>query len=793
MGDRNRPDDPDTPEWLYNPECAEAGPDPGTSYEPGANKHNYLEMGSETPQQLGQYWAVLATEFELLRRNGQLDEAQRTLEEIFLALQAYRRLDMQGQCMAKKRYEEITDDFEVEDCFYSETNGAGGTTTFGGDCLCSEKYWGEDGKHSSFGVPCYDDCNWQPDLSGYSGFFLREDATQGLEVLHDPSEDQYNIDLVGSAYAMSLSPPCTSDFSQPCYLAHRQNYMSQDQLIGMMGGLALIKRYIPENAEVTTCDDTKYKPLEMAIKITTALVDRVDNSYLNRISFPGSGECCYSRATFTNAEGGQAYAVIHGLKKAADYIDGRNRHSNGGEYFAWVGLRGVVQLSYSAEGIFWLRLKALGWDMGEERNATKTLFNSAIQTQGQEIYALINNLLYPGGENLSTDQAFFAEMLCSAPCGGPCIRREPYEGQSSGDWPWFTCSNHPDWRGQRWENNRAAKTPNRLFNGLDFMALYNIYLLHYNQSPEDYFNPNRPEGGESFYADKIEGLSVLCKDQTAYYEAQPIYGSPGSTPDPSLYFEKIQWASSSNFNIFSPNANGTDIEAETEANPSYIEARVVEGHSIPLYWTDGTPRYDHYSHWDRCAFTLRKPIFTTTPDFHIYSEYDECSGTLVVFADGEDAPGAEYNWAITQNGSTTYEQGQGVDIPIDDQTGEPGSGSVHLALTVSRVCPGQVVTVEKVANYHFDCSGGIHRAVVAYPNPTKDNVSVLVTREYTVTSEGLDVLISRTDGSPQMLSRRIYSNGESGDISTLPDGLYNLQVTASDLLQPLNTSFVISR
>ncbi len=78
--------------------------------------HNWLDVGSETPHQMGWYWVTLATEYQLLMESGQTEEAQRTLEELFLGLQAYRRLDIEAQCLVKKRYDEITDGFEVENC-----------------------------------------------------------------------------------------------------------------------------------------------------------------------------------------------------------------------------------------------------------------------------------------------------------------------------------------------------------------------------------------------------------------------------------------------------------------------------------------------------------------------------------------------------------------------------------------------------------------------------------------------------------------------------------------------------
>ena len=46
-------------------------------------------MGSETLHQMGWYWVVLATEYELLRRNGQYEEARRTLEELKIHIDVF--------------------------------------------------------------------------------------------------------------------------------------------------------------------------------------------------------------------------------------------------------------------------------------------------------------------------------------------------------------------------------------------------------------------------------------------------------------------------------------------------------------------------------------------------------------------------------------------------------------------------------------------------------------------------------------------------------------------------------
>ncbi len=110
------------------------------------NYENTAHWGDATIY-LGRYIATLCTEYELLGRNGQIAAKKRTLNELFLALQAYRRINMTANRLYR-RYQECT------------------------------------------GI----DCPAAPDLSGYSGFFIRDDVRWSLEEqFSDDWEDENNI------------------------------------------------------------------------------------------------------------------------------------------------------------------------------------------------------------------------------------------------------------------------------------------------------------------------------------------------------------------------------------------------------------------------------------------------------------------------------------------------------------------------------------------------------------------------------------------------------------------------
>jgi hypothetical protein len=163
---------------------------------PGDPDHrfNWIDFGSETLTQLGWNFVNLSTEYELLGRSSQTEEQQRVLEEIFLGIQAIRRLDMQAQCMIKEMYDNRSP---------------------GEDLVCEEPYsvTGPEDINPFNSQPCHrhwdahvqDDCGFTPDFSGYNGFFLRGDAGQNLEnILNDSTDESYNVDAVGGAFGGSI-------------------------------------------------------------------------------------------------------------------------------------------------------------------------------------------------------------------------------------------------------------------------------------------------------------------------------------------------------------------------------------------------------------------------------------------------------------------------------------------------------------------------------------------------------------------------------------------------------------
>ena len=821
MGDRNV-----TGGAFFNPNCANAGPSPGTSWnppgspnfdptaEPTEDHHNVLEYGSETPHQIGWYLVTLATEYALLGQNGQLEEQQRTLEDLFLALQAYRRLDITANCLVKDRYDEITAGFEVENCdiwvgnhHYTEDA-----------CLCAEKYHNgqcggliADAKWH-FDIPCKTNCPWSPNLSGFSGFYIREDAVQEQEGLHDASEDRWNVDLVGNAFAMSQSPPCEPNFSPTCYNEKHTNFLSHDQTFSILMGLAMVKRYIPPNATVITCDGTAYNPFNIVQEIANGMVKLPQNT-TRHVFWPGSSDddCCYKAVKFGECAGGNLQWTYAGIEYMFNYInEGDDDHNVG----AFDRLKWGKRLGREA---FFATAMSIGFDIGSygSNHAKQRIINTCMDDK-MEILLLMNDLLHPLPPNIMDDEDQielknrFKQMLCDAPCGGVCFKPIGYDNHDA-SWPEFECANTPNWIGQRWEGygypppNQAAweERQPRQYNGLDFMALYNTYMLNFPEEQTLYYNPDRPEPtstGHLLGEEKIEGPTILCPGQMGNYELKQSY-----TPST---LTSIVWESSSNMTLSSTSTNPTTATILSVQTPSFIGATFKEEREIPQYENglrvmihnqNGSSTIDPVT--DVCELKYNKPIVTRLIDYRIQDNSQPCFNLFKVeaipfgsYLDFDILPESEFSWKALNlsNQMSTTGIGKIFDFWNIIQPFEPCSG-IEITLEVS-ACGQQIIRTAVIDC--TPCGDVANRSIIITPNPGNDQISVRVMQDGSqdfTTSDPNGVrlrMYPSNGGTTTLLDSYLYSNGQMFNTANIPNGLYTVVVTASDL-PPLQANIAI--
>lgn len=801
---------------FFDKTCADAGPSPGFTFDhEGPRKFNFLEYGSETPHQIGWYLVTLATEYALLGQNGQLEEQQRTLEDIFLALQAYRRLDITANCLVKDRYDEITAGFEVEDCdiwvgnhHYTEDA-----------CLCAEKYHndqckgdgvlgvdGPDGKWN-FDIPCKTNCPWAPNLSGYSGFYIREDAVQEQEGLHDASEDRWNIDLVGNAFAMSQSPPCEPNFSPTCYNEKKTNFLSHDQTFSILMGLAMVKRYLPPNATVITCDGTAYNPFNIVQEIANGMVKLPQNA-TRHVFWPGSSDddCCYKAVKFGNCAGGNLQWTYAGIEYMFNYInEGDDDHKVGAfERLKWGSSRG--------REAFFSTAMSVGFDLGDfgSQIARNRVINTIIDNK-KEIFLLMNDLFHPSEPNIMDDEAreelkaTFEQMLCEAPCEGVCFKPVGYDNQDA-SWPEFDCANTPDWIGQRWEgygypppnqeawDARAA----RQYNGLDFMALYNTYMLNFPEEQTPYYNPDRPEpttSGHLLGENQIEGPSTLCPGQSGNYKVLKTYSYAS--------INSLLWSSSNNITFSSTTSNPTTATLTTALTPSFIEAKFNQNRRADQYYngnvrqTEGYYLADPFLQYvppqnvtisDICDFSYQKPIVTETPNYDIDLIIDECTWNYQANVFGSPIyDGITFYWTATDNltGYSINYNGPYFDFFRVMPIGLGEIGTVTITLVIHSSCGNITKTV--TAPYQTCNDPWEHRQIIINPNPTNNQVSIYIIKNQsqdfiTTDPNGVRIQIYPANGgSTTLLDSYLYNNGQYFNVSSLPNGVYQVRASAADL------------
>ncbi len=446
-----------------------------------AIRFNYLDIGSETPSQLGWYMVMLCMEYERYRLMNQADLQRRSLEELYLALQALRRLDMQAQCAAEKLYEHLR---------------------LNNKQRCCEKYFGRQKGlveiHSFLTSGRFSpSCDFKKQLDGYNGFFIRADAPQSLrEDLHDESHEWFHVDAIDCDYARTEKPCSRQSINErACYLYHQQAYMSQDQIFGLLNGLVFVRKFIPAHATVTLCDGSVHPVLEIAKKYTRQLVNRIDSSYKNRIVFPGILNCVEGltrrqvkdKLYFSNFEGGQTSYIMYPLKKIKDYVcDEKSRFSKSEATLWWVFKNWAIFSSPNAS--FYVMLSTLS---DPEPSPDFMIFCRA---ENKEIYLLLHALLHEEYRQeilQELDIRQWYHYLCRSPYDGHCTKQKKYPPDSIHLWPRYPCQMSSGWLGQRWEGpkrnaklvyhfdekHKDAWPPNRIFNGLDFINYYLLYRL----------------------------------------------------------------------------------------------------------------------------------------------------------------------------------------------------------------------------------------------------------------------------------------------------------------------------
>ncbi|MBU1429720.1 hypothetical protein KKF91_04065, partial [Myxococcota bacterium] len=279
------------------------------------------------------------------------------------------------------------------------------------------------------------------------GFFLRDDVP--ADVVFDASG---GLRFTGYACARAVGacrPPSVENGA----------YVSQDQVTGLIFGMALIHRLVPSGVVVEGVDLR-----QEAAAITHRMINHL-RAHGWRVMDP-TGE------SPPDQWGGNALGFSDLFARAANHIcegrfgieDYRDDRSETLGRAAFQGMLAIWDVTHGYNRTMALRLMAIvgGWEADE-------MASRSVEDH-KEIYALAYALIHNARLPAPFSRWRMERILDSAPCGGPCYNVEG-------------CEEAPGWRGEhRWtgpgDRNGCKHHREAEFNGLDYLLLHHLYLLY---------------------------------------------------------------------------------------------------------------------------------------------------------------------------------------------------------------------------------------------------------------------------------------------------------------------------
>jgi len=207
---------------------------------------------------------------------------------------------------------------------------------------------------------------------------------------------------------------------------------------------------------------------------------------------------------------------------------------------------------------------------------------------------------------------------------------------------------------------------------------------------------------------------------------------------------------------------------------------------------------------DACSITAHKPIISHLLDYRIQDNTLPCfnifSTKAIPFGPPTDydlLPEDAFAWTGLNLSTQMVTSGTGriFDFWSLIQPFQPCDG-IEVTLQVS-AC-GQQITRTAVIDC-TPCDDVANRTVVITPNPANDQISVHVmqnngTQDFVTTDpNGVRLLMYPTSGgTTALMDTYLYTNGQVFSTVSIPNGMYTLIATASDLV-PIQTNLAIIR
>jgi len=423
----------------------------GLRNNPWENSRDAISFGQPYIR-MGFYLGVLATEYKLLLKNGQFEEADNVLPEIDLALNALIRTDMH------------------------ESGNPWHFLGFYND------YW--DGFFVREDVPPL--FNMLYNAEGYLNHFnknLKENENI-VTLLHQgyygkPSKISYNkIDCISARFnaqesqyfnyggTFNLTQFYNHDSTWINSYKHR-NFTSQDETIGVLVGLALVYKLV---------DNTIIN--QKAKQIADKLISFVHN---HPICFNINWNMKFPDCTYLGMDnGGNASFYAYGLSKTRNLFNLSTYYMTNPLVIAWDGaVDGAIISNDISHKHMTTQLLCLSNYMGNY-SASLKIKNITNDENWDTFYLLLHSVLHNADPNTFYNLNKLKDQINAAPCGGTFSYSNYIEQLSDVNYPgtqgW--ASENKFTHSKQEQNNGQFFFPGT-FHGLDFMLLYNLASLSF--------------------------------------------------------------------------------------------------------------------------------------------------------------------------------------------------------------------------------------------------------------------------------------------------------------------------
>lgn len=274
--------------------------------------------------------------------------------------------------------------------------------------------------------------------------------------------------------------------------------MSQDEAIGLLLGLALIYRFVPDDNEVLPYTLTNLR--QSSAIIATKIVD-----YIHDGTIGCSGDWIIRNPLGDEvSQGGNAYLYAYGFARAATYFDVRilddyfagdddrdaarlawntTQNENVG-YTEYVG-NAVMESTLAAIGDSWFKQICYIPPIWGNNNTYDCIALKMRVYNIDPFYLLLYYTLHSWDVSLDeTTQEKISDILDDAPGEGPYF----YTSDYNADCGWAYTYRWHGWNWEQWgwpTPSGEYRTPGN-YNGLDYMLLFNMWNLFHNPVNPDY-------------------------------------------------------------------------------------------------------------------------------------------------------------------------------------------------------------------------------------------------------------------------------------------------------------------